>query len=183
MNDPLAADASTATSPLSVNFVALPTRSSRTCAMRRSSPRASGKSGGRTDLSASCLPAASGSTAVRTVLTTSPIEYRGDGGGGLGGADMGGSRYLFRGTADRGTEFAKEFSPSAVEADFLAFVDTRASSYLATDLFRPHVLAGRGLRRSGHSSVSYRTRWTKGLWWSALLPEAGARLPGLLSVP
>ena len=31
----------------------------------------------------------------------------------------------------------QEFSPGAVEADFLADVDTKASAYLATGLFRP----------------------------------------------
>ena len=31
----------------------------------------------------------------------------------------------------------KEFSPSAVEADFLADVEQKASAYLATDLYRP----------------------------------------------
>lgn len=36
-----------------------------------------------------------------------------------------------------GQKLPKEFSPSAVEADLLADVDSRAASYLATDLFRP----------------------------------------------
>jgi hypothetical protein len=36
-----------------------------------------------------------------------------------------------------GQKLPKEFSPSAVDADFLADVDSRASSYLAIDLYRP----------------------------------------------
>jgi hypothetical protein len=36
-----------------------------------------------------------------------------------------------------GQKMPQEFSPSSVEADFLADVDTKASAYLATDLFRP----------------------------------------------
>jgi hypothetical protein len=36
-----------------------------------------------------------------------------------------------------GQKLPREFSPSAVEADILADVDSRASSYLAIDLYRP----------------------------------------------
>jgi hypothetical protein len=36
-----------------------------------------------------------------------------------------------------GRKMPKEFRPSAVEADFLADVDSKASAYLAADLFRP----------------------------------------------
>src|SRR5580692_4527479 len=43
LNAPFAAEASIATSPLSVNLIALPTRLSSTCASRRSSPRPAGR--------------------------------------------------------------------------------------------------------------------------------------------
>src|SRR5262245_59476507 len=71
VTDPLAADAWTATSPLSVNLIALPTRLSRTCAMRRSSPCPSGSCAGRSAFKARPFPTASGSTASTTPCTTS----------------------------------------------------------------------------------------------------------------
>ena len=64
VNEPLAAKALIATSPVSVNLIALPTRLSSTCVSLRSSPRAAGRCGGTSTLSAICFSLASASTAL-----------------------------------------------------------------------------------------------------------------------
>jgi hypothetical protein len=60
----------------------------------------------------------------------------------MAGAAIGGQIWevldtLFEELHAVGQKMPQEFSPSAVEADFLADVDSRASAYLATDLYRP----------------------------------------------
>src|SRR5215469_9339372 len=74
LNEPLRARALIATSPLSVNLIALPTRLSSTCAMRRSSPHPAGRSGMISILSPRPFSVASDSTEVTTLCTTSPSE-------------------------------------------------------------------------------------------------------------
>ena len=73
-NSPLALTAPTLSSPFSVNLMALPTRFSRTCAMRRSSPSATGRSGCTSTESLRPFAAASDSIEVMTVWTMSGME-------------------------------------------------------------------------------------------------------------
>src|SRR5271166_193159 len=70
-NEPLFASALMATSPASVNLMALPTRLIRTCVKRRPSPWPGGKLGASSSLNASFLSAASGSSVLRTVWAMS----------------------------------------------------------------------------------------------------------------
>jgi hypothetical protein len=70
-NDPLDG---IATSPLSVNLIALPTRLRSTWESRRPSPRPVGKSGATSALKANRFSAASGSTAETTPCTMSLRE-------------------------------------------------------------------------------------------------------------
>src|SRR6266700_6059938 len=74
VNAPFVADARIATSPLSVNLMALPTRLSRTWESRLSSPRPAGRSGATSAVKASRFSAASGSTADTTPCTRSLSE-------------------------------------------------------------------------------------------------------------
>lgn len=60
----------------------------------------------------------------------------------MAGAAFGGKIWgvldtMFEELRAAGQKLPREFSPSAVEADLLADVDSRASSYLAIDLYRP----------------------------------------------
>src|SRR6266536_6675544 len=66
VNAPFIADARIATSPLSVNLMALPTRLSRTWESRRPSPRPVGRPGATSALKTNRFSAASGSTADTT---------------------------------------------------------------------------------------------------------------------
>ena len=70
-NEPLFASALMATSPASVNLMALPTRLIRTCVKRRPSPWPGGKSRASSSLNASFLSTASGSSVLRTVWVMS----------------------------------------------------------------------------------------------------------------
>src|SRR6266487_5441347 len=74
VNAPFVADARIATSPLSVNLMALPTRLSRTWESRRSSPWPVGSPGATSALKANRFSAASGSTAETTPCTRSLRE-------------------------------------------------------------------------------------------------------------
>jgi hypothetical protein len=73
-NSPLDAATAIATAPVSVNLIALPTRFSSTCVIRRSSPWPVGRSGGTEVVNARCFSRASASTAVATPRTTSAME-------------------------------------------------------------------------------------------------------------
>ncbi len=72
-NAPLAAATLTATSPSSVNLIALPTRLSSTCVIRRSSPWPRGRPSCSETLSDSPFSAASAPVAVTTRSTISGI--------------------------------------------------------------------------------------------------------------
>src|SRR5262249_20612348 len=74
VKDPLSAVALIATSPLSVNLIALPTRFSRTWASRRPSPWPMGRLWPTSVVRARFFPAASDPTAETTVSTTSLSE-------------------------------------------------------------------------------------------------------------
>jgi hypothetical protein len=75
LNEPLAGATLIATSPASVNLIALPTRLSSTWVSLRSSPCPGGISGGISTLKLRFFFAASGSTALYTLWTTSRMEY------------------------------------------------------------------------------------------------------------
>src|SRR6516164_4633116 len=72
-NEPLCASALMATSPASVNLMALPTRLIRTCVKRRPSPWPGGSSGPISTLNTSFLSDASGSNVLRTVWANAVV--------------------------------------------------------------------------------------------------------------
>src|SRR5262249_32108767 len=86
---PFRAPAAILTSPASVNLMALPTRLSRTCVRRCSSPRPIGSDLSTDVVSVSLLFWASDSVAARTVSTTLSIAYSGRVQGELAGFDLG----------------------------------------------------------------------------------------------
>ena len=66
----LAEEPVTETPPVSVNLIALPTRLSRTCVSRRSSPRPRGSSRATSILRTICFSFANGSTVLMTAWMT-----------------------------------------------------------------------------------------------------------------